>query len=87
MVLPQKLEVVRSKPLLAPNYFKMLLPVCATFLYPWEEEIKPSYSSEKKRLKEETEGRRESDGEKSDNEQLVVDVSNEVGTGLVIFQS
>ncbi|XP_063678888.1 transducin-like enhancer protein 4 isoform X1 [Bolinopsis microptera] len=32
---------------------------------------------EKKRLKEETEGRRESDGEKSDNEQLVVDVSNE----------
>ena len=36
--------------------------------------------SEKKRLKEETEGRRESDGEKSDNEQLVVDVSNEVST-------
>ncbi|XP_063678892.1 transducin-like enhancer protein 1 isoform X4 [Bolinopsis microptera] len=33
---------------------------------------------EKKRLKEETEGRRESDGEKSDNEQLVVDVSNEL---------
>ncbi|KAL5260380.1 hypothetical protein ACHWQZ_G010488 [Mnemiopsis leidyi] len=41
------------------------------------EVIKPGIEMEKKRLKEETEGRRDSDGEKSDNEQLVVDVSNE----------
>lgn len=41
---------------------------------------------EKKRLKEETEGRRESDGEKSDNEQLVVDVSNEVSCLSIILK-
>lgn len=39
--------------------------------------LKTTLDMEKKRLKDDTEGRRESDGEKSDNEQLVVDVSNE----------